>query len=157
MHMAGLHAALAMVFIIPFMPKTTALHIFERKVAPVVDFGLFFFGFVAAGVEVSNISTLSLIIMLSIIIGKAIGIYSMTAIAVKLKYPLPEGMTLKDASLVGILGGIGLTVALFVCESAFVDAGLIAAAKMGALGSLLAALIAIAIGRLKNSNWIKKH
>lgn len=149
MHMAGLHAALAMVFIIPFMPKKTALHDFERKVAPAVDFGLFFFGFVAAGVEVSNISMLSLIIMVSIITGKAIGIYSMTALAVKLKYPLPEGMTLKDASLVGILGGIGLTVALFVCESAFVDAGLIAAAKMGALGSLLSAIIAIAVARIR--------
>ena len=149
MHTAGLHAALAMVFIIPFMPVKSALHNFERKVAPAVDFGLFFFGFTAAGVEVSNISTLSLIIMLSLIIGKALGIFSMTALAVKLKYPLPEGMNLRDAAIIGIIGGIGLTVALFVCESAFVDPGLIAAAKMGALGSLLAALIAIAVARIR--------
>ncbi|MBR1993816.1 MAG: Na+/H+ antiporter NhaA [Firmicutes bacterium] len=149
MHTAGLHAALAMVFIIPFMPVKSALHNFERKVAPVVDFGLFFFGFTAAGVEVSNISTLSLIIMLSLIIGKALGIFSMTALAVKLKYPLPEGMNLRDAAIIGIIGGIGLTVALFVCESAFVDPGLIAAAKMGALGSLLAALIALAVARIR--------
>lgn len=153
MHMAGLHAALAMVFIIPFMPVKTALHEFERKAAPVVDFGMFFFGFVAAGVEVSNISVLSLIVMVALIVGKAVGIFSMTALAVKLKYPLPEGMTLKDASIVGILGGIGLTVALFVCESAFTDASLIAAAKMGALGSLLASLIAIAVSRfIKTKN-----
>lgn len=149
MHMAGLHAALAMVFIIPFMPVKTALHSFEKKVAPVVDFGMFFFGFVAAGVEVSNISVLSLIVMLSLIIGKAAGIFSMTALAVKLKYPLPEGMTLKDASIIGILGGIGLTVALFVCESAFTDPGLVAAAKMGALGSLFASLLAITAARLR--------
>ncbi len=149
MHTAGLHAALAMVFIIPFMPVKSALHNFERKVAPVVDFGLFFFGFTAAGVEVSNISTLSLIIMLSLIIGKSAGIFSMTALAVKLKCPLPEGMNLKDAGIIGIIGGVGLTVALFVCESAYIDAGLISAAKMGALGSLLAALIALAVARVR--------
>lgn len=149
MHTAGLHAALAMVFIIPFMPVKSALHDFERKVAPVVDFGLFFFGFSAAGVEVSTMSVLSLIIMLSLIIGKAVGIFSMTALAVKLKYPLPEGMNLKDAGFIGIIGGVGLTVALFVCESAYADPGLVAAAKMGALGSLVAALIALAIARIK--------
>lgn len=156
MHTAGLHAALAMVFIIPFMPVKSALHSFERKVAPVVDFGMFFFGFVAAGVEVSNVSALSLIIMLSLILGKAVGIFSMTVLAVKLKYPLPEGMTLKDASIIGILGGIGLTVALFVCESAFTDPGLVAAAKMGALGSLLSSLIAVTVSRLRKTKNNKK-
>lgn len=151
MHTAGLHAALAMIFIVPFMPVESALHNFERKVAPIVDFGLFFFGFSAAGVEVSTMSVLSLIIMLSLIIGKAGGIYFMTAFAVKLKYPLPEGMTLRDARFIGIIGGVGLTVALFVCESAYVDAGLVSAAKMGALGSLLAAVIAIAASRVRKS------
>ena len=148
MYNAGLHAALAMVFIIPFMPVESALHDFERKVAPVVDFGMFFFGFTAAGVVVSNVSTLTLIIMLSLIIGKAIGIFSMSALAVKLKFPLPEGMNLKDAAVLGIIGGVGLTVALFVCESAYVDPGLIAAAKMGALGSLLASIIAVTVGKI---------
>ena len=69
----------------------------------------------------------------------------MTVLATKLRCPLPEGMTLKDVAMIGIIGGIGLTVALFVCESAFVDAGLIAAAKMGAFGSLASAVIAVAI------------
>ena len=148
MYNAGLHAALAMVFIIPFMPVESALHDFERKVAPAVDFGMFFFGFTAAGVVVSNISTLTLIVMLSLIIGKAIGIFSMSALAVKLKFPLPEGMNLKDAAVLGIIGGVGLTVALFVCESAYADATLMGAAKMGALGSLLASIIAVIAGKL---------
>lgn len=158
MHNAGLHAALAMVFIVPFMPVESALHDFERKVAPIVDFGMFFFGFTAAGVVVSNISSLSLIIMLSLIIGKSIGIFSMSVLAVKLKFPLPEGMDLKDAAIIGIIGGIGLTVALFVCESAYVDPGLIAAAKMGALGSLLASTLALAadcIRKLKKTKELK--
>lgn len=145
MHTAGLHAALAMVFIIPFMPVKSALYNFEKKVTPVVDFGLFFFGFTAAGVEVSNISTLSLIILLSLFLGKTCGIFIMAFLATKLKFNLPEGMKLSDTFLIGIIGSIGLTVALFVCENAFVDPTLVAAAKMGALGSVSAAIPAFII------------
>ncbi len=148
MYSAGLHAALALVFIIPFLPVETALHNFEKRVSPIVDFGIFFFGFTAAGVVFTNVSELSLIIMLSLIIGKAIGIFSMTFLATKLKFSLPDGMQLSDAGLVAIIGGIGLTVALFVSESAYVDPSTISAAKMGALGSAFAGFIAAAVARV---------
>ncbi len=162
LHTAGLHAALALVFIVPFMPSshhseehldqhgldddadhTTTLHHFEEKIGPVVDFGLFFFGFTAAGVGFSTISKLSIIIMIALILGKTLGIFLMTLISTKgIKVPMPEGMDLKDTLVVGAIGGIGLTVALFVCESAFVDATMIGAAKMGALFSIGAAALA---------------
>ncbi len=163
MHTAGLHAALAMVFIVPFMPKGhmavaendphgvndaahgSTLHNFEEKVTPIVDFGLFFFGFTAAGVEFSTVSTLSFIIMISLIIGKTLGITIMTFISSKLGFGLPNGMKAMEVPLVGIIGGIGLTVALFVCESAFTDPILIASAKMGALGSIFAAVLAFIV------------
>lgn len=164
LHTAGLHAALALVFIVPFMPKGahaeehvdqhglddaenhSTLHNFEEKIGPIVDFGLFFFGFTAAGVGFSTISTLSIIIMISLIIGKTLGIFLMTLISSKgLRVPLPEGMDMKDTIVVGAIGGIGLTVALFVCESAFVDATMIASAKMGALFSIGAAILAFVL------------
>lgn len=165
LHTAGLHAALALVFIVPFMPSShhveehldqhgldddadhsSTLHRFEEKIGPVVDFGLFFFGFTAAGVGFSTISTLSIIIMISLIIGKTLGIFLMTLISAKgLRVPLPEGMDMKDTIVVGAIGGIGLTVALFVCESAFVDATMIASAKMGALFSIGAAILAFVL------------
>lgn len=158
---AGLHAALALVFIVPFMPKGnhseehtdqhglddaahgSTLHNFEKKIGPIVDFGLFFFGFTAAGVGFSTISTLSIIIMISLIVGKTLGIFLMTVISTKgLKVPMPEGMDLKDTVVIGAIGGIGLTVALFVCESAFVDPVIIGSAKMGALFSIGSAVLA---------------
>lgn len=162
MHTAGLHAALSMVFIVPFFPKGnvvahpdghgthdaahhSTLHNFEEKVTPIVDFGLFFFGFTAAGVEFSSVSALSFIIMISLIIGKAIGIFTMTLVSTRLGFGLPEGMRMNEVALVGIIGGIGLTVALFVCESAFTDPILIASAKMGALGSIFAAILAFVV------------
>ena len=158
---AGLHAALALIFIVPFMPKGehaeehidhfgiddadhhSTLHHFEEKIGPIVDFGLFFFGFTAAGVGFSTVSSLSFIIMLSLIAGKTLGIFLMTVLATKaLKVPMPAGMDLKDTIVLGAIGGMGLTVALFVCESAFVDATMIASAKMGALFSVGAAVVA---------------
>ncbi len=164
LHTAGLHAALALVFIVPFMPKGdhaeahedqhglddavhgSTLHNFEEKIGPIVDFGLFFFGFTAAGVGFSTVSSLSFIIMIALIFGKTIGIFLMTVISAKgLKVPLPEGMDLKDTVVVGAIGGIGLTVALFVCESAFIDPVMIASAKMGALFSIGAAVLAFVL------------
>ena len=161
LHGAGLHAALALVFIVPFMPKGThteehpdhfglddadhhsTLHHFEEKIGPIVDFGLFFFGFTAAGVGFSTVSSLSFIIMLALIFGKTLGIFLMTVVSTKiLRVPMPEGMDLKDTVVVGAIGGIGLTVALFVCESAFTDPTMIASAKMGALFSIGAAVLA---------------
>ncbi len=164
LHTAGLHAALALVFIVPFMPKGShaeehvdqhglddaenhsTLHNFEEKIGPIVDFGLFFFGFTAAGVGFSTISTLSIIIMIALIIGKTLGIFLMTLISAKgMRVPLPEGMDMKDTLVVGAIGGIGLTVALFVCESAFVDPVMVGAAKMGALFSIGAAILAFVL------------
>lgn len=174
LHTAGLHAALALIFIVPFMPKTTAcehenqhgvddaasgstLHNFEEKIGPIVDFGLFFFGFTSAGVAFSTVSTLSLIIMLSLILGKAIGIFLMTLISTKgIKIPMPEGMNMKDVLIIGVIGGIGLTVALFVCESAFIDPVMIASAKMGALGSIFAAILAFILNAVVRGRNGKK-
>ena len=54
----------------------------------------------------------------------------------------------KELLIVGIIGGFGFTVALFVAGEAFTDPTLQGAAKMGAMLSCLAALIAVAAGRL---------
>lgn len=174
LHTAGLHAALALIFIVPFMPNTaviehgnqygindaaegSTLHNFEEKIGPIVDFGLFFFGFTSAGVAFSTVSTLSLVIMLSLIIGKSLGIFLMTLISTKaIRIPMPEGMNLKDVLIIGVIGGIGLTVALFVCESAFIDPVMIASAKMGALGSVCAALLAFILNAIIRGKKDKK-
>lgn len=174
LHTAGLHAALALVFIVPFMPndhadehedqhgvndaaRGTTLHNFEEKVSPIVDFGLFFFGFTAAGVGFSTVSMLSVIIMISLILGKTIGIFLMTVVSNKLlRVPMPEGMKMNDVIVIGIIGGIGLTVALFVCESAFVDPVMIASAKMGALGSIFAAVLAFIVNPIARGKKRKK-
>lgn len=76
-----------------------------------------------------------------LVIGKPLGIVAATAIAVRLGVAnLPRGVTMRQVAGVGLLGGVGFTVALFVAGLAFTDPGLIEAAKMGILaGSVVAA------------------
>mmetsp|Transcript_24555 Transcript_24555/g.20213 ORF Transcript_24555/g.20213 Transcript_24555/m.20213 type:complete len:83 (+) Transcript_24555:155-403(+) len=57
-------------------------------------------------------------------------------------------MTLKHLFVVGIISGAGLTVALFVAQSAYTQPGLLAQAKLGALLSIIVAPVAIVAGRL---------
>ncbi len=168
MYNAGLHPSLSLIFIVPFMPKGegqieknhtshgvadaecgSTLHKFETKVSPVVDYGLFFFGFANAGVEFSQMSNLTWIILISLIVGKTLGISLFSLVSTKVfKFPLPDGMTGKDVAVAGIIAGMGLTVALFVSAAAFVNLDLQGAAKMGALFTVIGAPIGIIAGKM---------
>ena len=61
---------------------------------------------------------------------------------------LPEGMRSRDVFTAAIVGGMGLTVALFITESAFTDLTIQGAAKMGALFTVGASLIAFVVSKI---------
>lgn len=155
LHFANIHASLALVFIVPFMPAVPedvtdiddedderAMEKFNRHWKPVVDYGLFFFGLCNAGVVFSNIGVLTVLILAALIVGKCGGIFLFGYVADKIGFGLPKGMGRRDLLVAGLVAGIGLTVALFVCNSAFTEPVLQGAAKMGALLSVLAGPIA---------------
>lgn len=163
LHNAHLHPALALVFIIPFLPhaKRERKRIFEEDVADrstmarfehewkaIVDFGLFMFGLANAGVEFSRIGTATGLVVASLLGGKTVGIFSLGYLGTMLGFPLPRGMGKKELLLTGIIAGFGFTVALFVAGEAFTDPVHQGAAKMGAMLSGIAALLAFAGGRL---------
>lgn len=162
LHNAHLHPALALVVIIPFLPHPKmemghlfeeadndkfALTRFEHEWKVIVDFGLFMFGLANAGVEFSEIGTPTWLIFLSLLLGKTIGIFGFGSLGKLLGFPLPNGMGKKELFLAGIVAALGLTVALFVAGSAFNKGPIQDAAKMGALFSAIAALIAIILGK----------
>jgi NhaA family Na+:H+ antiporter len=64
-----------------------------------------------------------------------------------IRLPLPEGMHFRETLCAGLVAGMGLTVALFVADSAFADPSLLSASKMGALFSVVVFLIAPVAGR----------
>jgi NhaA family Na+:H+ antiporter len=150
MYMTGLHASLALVFIILFFPKNIAwtekfspLRKFEHDFQTVVDYGLFFFGITNAGVSFSAVSSLTFIILLSLILGKIIGISSMAELSAKIGFGLPEKIGHKELLLIGMIASIGLTVSLFIADSAYIGIDTQGAAKMGALMSIGAGFLAV--------------
>jgi Na+:H+ antiporter, NhaA family len=102
------------------------------------------FAFANAGVVFSvggdfNFS-LSSNIAIALVVGKALGIFAVSFMAIKLKISeLPKNVSFKMLAGISILGGLGFTMSLFINNLAFTDQGMIDAAKMGVLlGSLVA-------------------
>ncbi|MHC5212601.1 MAG: Na+/H+ antiporter NhaA [Planctomycetota bacterium] len=155
---AHLHPALALVFVVPFLPSPregpSTLEAFEHHVKPTVDWGLFFFAFANAGVEFANMGPITWIILAALIVGKPLGVTLLSGLGTKLGFPLPVGMNLKTLATAGLIAGLGLTVALFVAGQAYVDEGMRAEAKMGALFSGVVFVLAIVVGRvLRIRRW----
>jgi len=174
--LAHLHPALALVFVVPFLPGPrrdfglfldedevdrmgealahdlhvvhSPLHQFEHQLKTFVDVGLFFFAFTNAGVELAAVGPMTWLILGSLVIGKTLGITLFGALAVLVGFPLPDQMGFRELVMAGFVAALGLTVALFVATAAFVDPALLGQAKMGALFSGFVGLAAIGIARI---------
>lgn len=167
---AGIHPALGLLPIVPTIPHAdrafgffaeaeTYLHdllnYIEHKLAGFVQIVLFLFGFANAGVEFSSIGSPTWLVLAGLIIGKPVGIFLFGAFGAHvLRLGLPAGMRTIDLVVIGFVAAIGFTVSLFIAAVAF-DSGIVLegtsvqdAAKMGALFSFAAALIAIVAGRV---------
>lgn len=160
---ASISPALALVFVIPFLPHlcesdggiredtapgVAALNKFDHQWSGFVDYGLFFFGIANAGVLFSSVGSLTWIILLSLICGKIVGITSFSLLAKKMGFPLPTGMDTKDLLTASLIAAMGLTVALFVSDVAFTDLTIQGAAKMGALFSAIVFVLALVLGKV---------
>jgi NhaA family Na+:H+ antiporter len=88
-----------------------------------------------------------------LLVGKPVGIVGATLLATRLGVAkLPAGVGTGHVVGVGLLGGVGFTVALFVAGLAFPTLALTEAAKVGVLGgSLLAAVAGFTVLRLAGS------
>ncbi|NWG27047.1 MAG: Na+/H+ antiporter NhaA [Ignavibacteriaceae bacterium] len=125
----------------------TPLQRFEHQLHPWVAFFIIpVFALANAGVTLAGLdildslfSSVSLGIIVGLFIGKQIGIFSFSFIAVKLKLAsLPEGVNWKNLYGAGILAGIGFTMSLFIAGLAFDNPALLDLSKIGILtGSLL--------------------
>ncbi len=163
LHHTHIHPALALVFIIPFLPHSiqehkhifeedpsdhSTLSRFEHEWKVIVDFGLFMFSLANAGVLFTSMGTVTWLVLASLIIGKSIGIFGFGWLATRLGFELPRGMKRRDLLVAGLIAGTGFTVALFVAGEAFSDPAINGAAKMGAMLSLIAAISGLVLGKL---------
>lgn len=169
---SGIHPALGLLPIIVAIPhadhdfgllssaeadEKDFLNQLEHKSEGFVRIVLFFFSFLNAGVVISTVGEATWAVLLGLIIGKPVGIFLFGMFGARvLRLGLPEtevdgvmiSMKPKDLFVLGFVAAIGFTVALFVSTVAFPAGSIQDDAKLGALLSLGAALIALVFGRL---------
>ena len=165
----GLHPALALVPIMPFLPHAPrdpglfvaprvqphdTLNEFEHGWKLPVAVMLFFFGLVNAGVAFANVGTGTWIVLVAILAGKPLGILAATFVALRSGLQRPQGVDWRDLTVVGVVAAIGFTVALFFATAAFAPGDALDQTKMGALMSFVAAPLAIGAARmLRVGRW----
>jgi NhaA family Na+:H+ antiporter len=159
---SGVHATLAgvtLAFCIPLRTKNaepSPLLSLEHALHPWVAFGILpLFAFANAGVSLTGVNLESFThhvpmgIATGLLLGKTIGVFGLTWLAVKTGIAaLPAGANWGQVLGVAILCGIGFTMSLFVGSLAFVPGSSDYAGmdRMGILtGSILAALIGYAV------------
>lgn len=165
---SGIHPALGLVPIIPSLPhaatdlglfaknelnRDDTLNEFEHFLKDPVEVFLGLFGLVNAGVLLSSVGTGTYLVLAGLLIGKPVGITLMTWVAEKIfGLEVPKGMSYAHVVTLGMIAGIGFTVALFVSTAAFppskAPADVLDSVKMGALGSFGAALLSYIIAKM---------
>lgn len=132
----------------------TPLQRFEHYLHPWVSFFIMpVFALANAGVTIgSGFSSaithpVSIGIVLGLFLGKQIGIFSFSYLAVKLKLASePEGVSWKKIYAASVLAGIGFTMSLFIANLAFNSPELLNISKVGILtGSLLSGIVGFII------------
>jgi NhaA family Na+:H+ antiporter len=160
---AGIHPVLAGVALGLLTPMTarrpgalpTAVRI-EKLLHPWVAYLVMpLFALANAGIRLDGIDlaepalrTLVSAIALGLVAGKPLGITAAAALAVRLGWcALPPGVRLREVVVVGCLGGIGFTMAIFVATLAFPGPDSLAAAKLAVLvGSGASAALGLLLG-----------
>ncbi len=167
---SGLHPALGLLPIVATMPHaersfgifahteqylTDLLNDAAQRLKPMVEVVLFFFGLLNAGVEFTSIGSPTWLVLAGLLIGKPVGIFTFGWLAAHpLGLGLPRGMRTLDLIVIGCVAAIGFTVSLFIGSVAFDRDAMLGAvnvqkaAKMGALFSFFAALMAIIAAKL---------
>lgn len=92
-------------------------------------------------------------IVLGLVLGKCLGITSFAWLAVRSGLAaLPTGVGFSGVALVGLVGGIGFTMSLFIAALALPEGPILETARLAILAaSLLAAIAGLVVGRLASS------
>ncbi len=124
---------------------------------PWVAFGIMpVFALANAGVVLSgaafhaNSWRVAAAVAVGLIVGKPIGVLVASWVTLRLRIAsLPAGIGLRHLVVLGVVAGVGFTMALFIAQLAFSDARLLSAAKLGILAaSGIAAILGVLLGRI---------
>ncbi len=127
----------------------------QATLHPWVAFGIMpLFALANAGVTLdasaASPSAVSMGIVVGLVVGKPIGIVAFSMLAVRAGIAsLPRAVGLRELLVVGVVAGVGFTMAIFVAALAFTQELHLAQAKTGILlASSIAMVLGLAIGRV---------
>jgi Na+:H+ antiporter, NhaA family len=163
LYLAGVHPALALVPIMPFLPHAAhdagmfvdpapqahdTLTAFERFWRLPIQGVLLLFGLVNAGFPIMGQEAGMWAVPVAVVIGRPIGVVLATAIGVGVGLHLPKNLRWRDVPVIGCITSVGLAMALFFAAEAMATGPLQLQLKMGALLTVLGAGVAFGAARL---------
>ncbi len=160
---SGLPPALGLLPIIPAIPHadrafglfaeaeeflTDPLNRFAHLMVKPLIAVLFLFGLTQGGMDLQAFAPTTFITLLSLWVGKPLGILAGIYIAVRLlKLPIPASVTLRDLRFVAGIAAMGFTVPLLALDSALPGGAMQEAARLGLALSLLAGPVMLMLAR----------
>jgi NhaA family Na+:H+ antiporter len=158
----GLHPALSLVPIVPFLPHQargvdlleddeaprSAVRRMEHEWAYLVQPIVFLFGLANGGVLLRGYGTASWAILTAALAGRPLGMLLAVRIATLAGLHLPDGLTWRELIVVAAASSVGFTLALFAATAVFPLGPLLTEAKIGALLTAAGVLLAIVLARL---------
>lgn len=140
---------------------TDLLNRMEHALKHPVEVILFLFGLLNAGVEFAGTGAVGVatwLVLAGLLVGKPLGIFAFGWIAARsLGLGLPKGMRMVDLAVIGSAASVGFTVSLFLAAVAFEAGPVQDAAKIGALLSLAATIVAALLARLLRVGRLQGH
>ncbi len=167
----GLHPALSLVPIVPFLPhrprglnllengrsSASPVRQIEHEWAYIVQPVVFLFGLVNGGVSLTAYGTGSWAVVSAALIGRPAGMLAAMAIALAAGWHLPHRATWRDLVVMALTTSAGFTLALFAATAVFPIGPLLGEAKVGALLTTGGALIALGAARLLHVGRFANH
>jgi len=160
---SGVHPALALVPIMPFLPHAArdpgffvdaspdapdALSRFEVWWRHPAQIALFFFGLVNAGVSFHALEPGTWGLPAAVIVGRPVGVLIGAGIALAAGLRLPDRLGWRELVVVGFVVAIEFSVGLFACAALLPPGQLLAESSMGVLVTLAGAPLAFLAARL---------
>ena len=160
---SGVHPALALVPIMPFLPHAArdpgffvdaspdapdALSRFEVWWRHPAQIALFFFGLVNAGLSFHALEPGTWGLPAAVIVGRPVGVLIGAGIALAAGLRLPDRLGWRELVVVGFVVAIEFSVGLFACAALLPPGQLLAESSMGVLLTLAGAPLAFLAARL---------
>ena len=162
LYAAGIHPALALIPIVPFMPHSSRSSVarerthgsashFEQVFRLPVQVIAALFGLVNGGVLIHGFDDGTWAVLEAAFIGRPVGILFGAAAGMGAGLHLPLGLRRRDLLLIALAATPSVSFGLFFATAVFPDGPLLTEVKIGMMGSVAGALIALASARLERS------